>query len=285
MSIAFSIIIPVGSGRTASAALESLTQAGLEKGDEIILVGDGHVPVVPDAYSSLPLRVETVEPGGGANAARNRGASLAVNDYFCFLDDDDAYEAEALSMLRKRIPEVKEARAWSLGWRFRSGRTSRSRARPVWLTEANLRKRNLAGGCSSMVLTRQAFAYAGGFDPKMPAMQDWDLWLRVAQDGPIRVLPDVFVIYEDRLEGRISTDLSRRINGFARLLEKYGETWSAAELAFHQSRLAATRYAAGDGRMSAVFQWRAPVASAYFMWQAVRNRRASDASSKIVQLL
>lgn len=285
MSIAFSIIIPVGPGRDAHPALASLVEAGLKASDEVILVGDGHEPVVPEAYAALPLRIGSLQPGEGANAVRNEGVRLAVHGSLCFLDDDDAYAPHALTRLRLRIREFPELQACSLGWRFRSGRSSRSHARPARLTEANLRKRNLAGGCSSMVLTRQAFEAAGGFDPAMPAMQDWDLWLRVAQHGAIEVLHDIHVLYEDRHLGRISTNAERRIAGFERLLEKYGADWTPAELAFHESRLAATRFSTGLGPWWTIFRWRAPLASAYFMWRAFRNRRASDASSKFVQSL
>lgn len=272
MSIAFSIIIPVGPGRAARAALSSLRAAGLEAGDEVILIGDGHEPSVPKDYASFPLKVGCLPPGAGANAVRNEGARMAVNDVFCFLDDDDAYEAGALSVLRQKVRDTTKPHAWSLGWRFRSGRSSRSHARPDRLTEVNLRKRNLAGGCSSMVLTRKAFEDAGGFDPAMLAMQDWDLWLRVAQHGAIEVLHDIHVIYEDRHAGRISTNTERRIAGFERLLEKYGADWTAAELAFHESRLAAARFSTGLGPWWTIFRWRAPLASAYFMWRALVRR-------------
>lgn len=275
MSIAFSIIIPVGPGRNAVVALESLRAAGLEAGDEVLVIGDGHRPVVPETHGSLPLRVEKVEPGSGANAARNHGAVIAENDIFCFLDDDDAYAGSALSVLKRRIQEQPESRAWSLGWRFRSGRSNRSsRARPDSMDESHLRKRNRVGGCSSMVLRRDAFEQAGGFDREMPALQDWDLWWRVAQAGPIRVLHDIEVCYEDRHADRISRNAERRIAGFERLLEKYGADWTPAELAFHQSRLAATRFAAGSGPWTQILQWRAPLASLYFIWQAVKNRQA-----------
>lgn len=272
MSIAFSIIIPLGPGRDARAALSSLRAAGLEAGDEVILIGDGHEPSVSKDYALFPLKVGCLPPGAGANAVRNKGARMAVNDILCFLDDDDAYEAGALTVLRQKLRNTTEPQAWSLGWRFRSGRSSRSHARPDRLTEVNLRKRNLAGGCSSMVLTRKAFEDAGGFDPAMPAMQDWDLWLRVAQHGPIRVMHDIHVIYEDRHAGRISTNAERRIAGFTRLLKKNGEAWTATEVAFHRSRLAAIRFAAGLGSWWTIFHWRAPLASAYFMWQALVRR-------------
>jgi glycosyltransferase involved in cell wall biosynthesis len=269
LSLRLSIIIPVGPSRDAHTALTSLLEAGLEEGDEVILVGDGHKPVVPETLQSLPLRIADLESGSGANAARNQGVRMAVNDYLCFLDDDDAYLPDALSLLRRRLTEEVEAEAWSLGWAFQSGRSSWSQRRPEWLAEVNLRKRNLAGGCSSMVLSRGLFETAGRFDSVMQAMQDWDLWLRVARDRPIRVLAETFIIYEDTADRRISTDASRRIAGFKRILEKHGKTWSAAEVAFHEARLAAVRYSVGSVGWWEIFKWRAPLASTYFMLKSL----------------
>lgn len=278
MPIAFSIIIPVGPKRDAHTALGSLLTAELEEGDEVIVVGDGHQPEVPESCAALPIWIEELEAGNGANAARNQGAARAGNDIFCFLDDDDAYVRGALSTLRQRIIENPEARAWSLGWQFRSGRSSRSR--PDWLSEKHLCERNVAGGCSCMVLRRDTFEQAGRFDPDMPAMQDWDLWLRVAQATPIRAIKDEIILYEDRCSGRISTDSARRIAGFECLLEKNHSLWPASVVSFHESRLASVRASVGKGTAGKVFRWRAPIASVYFLWQAVRNRKAPGASNK-----
>jgi hypothetical protein len=127
-----------------------------------------------------------------------------------------------------------------------------------------------------MVLRREVFEAAGCFDPDMPAMQDWDLWLRVARDKPIRVIPDVCLLYQDSLGGRISTDAARRIDGLRRLLQKHGKFWSAAERAFHESRLAAIAYSSGQGRWSRIFRWRAPFASLYFLLKSLSSSRSNE---------
>ena len=123
-----------------------------------------------------------------------------------------------------------------------------------------------------MVLTRAVFDQVGGFDPAMPAMQDWDLWLRVVRNEPIRVLSDIVVVYDDKPQGRISTDLSRRVAGLVRLLEKHRAHWGPSVVAFHESRLAATRFEGGNGSWWSIFQWRAPLASFWYMMQALKSK-------------
>lgn len=48
---------------------------------------------------------------------------------------------------------------------------------------------------SSVMFRRSAYESAGGYDPKLRHMEDYDLWLRMARFGEATVLPDVLVAY------------------------------------------------------------------------------------------
>lgn len=288
-----SIIIPVGPGRDARTALGSLAAAGA--GDEVIVVGDGHLP---DLYThfgkGLPLRVLQTPIKGGANAARNLGAATAENHWLAFLDDDDAYLSDALARMRKAValsstgslsPPVAPSPvalpppvAFSLGWRIASGRRQWFARRPAVLSERHLRRRNVAGGCSSLLVRKEALDRIGGFDATMPAMQDWDVWLRLARMGPIHTLAEPCVLYHDHAGPRISTNLDARIAGFERLLQKYGSDWSARVVAFHRSRLAAWRWRNGLGPLLGILEPRAPLASVLFALQAIAAKLYSSRS-------
>lgn len=274
----FSIIIPVGPGRDARRALGSLADSGLSDSDEVIVVADGH-ELSLDAYQlPFPVQFESSETAQGANEARNRGASYAAHPLLCFLDDDDAHLPGALTRLRQIISASPDAQAWSLDWCFDSGRApAHARKRlPAIFRESAIRRRNLAGGCSSMVLRKALFDQVGGFDASLPAMQDWDLWLRIARTTDIHRVPDAMIAYDDRTTQRISTNTSARIRGLAHLLAKHQSFWNAFVCAFHRARIEAARYQAGEGRLTAIFQWRAPLASIGFAIQALcAGRRRS----------
>lgn len=269
-----SILIPVGPGRDAHTALASLTKAGIQPSDEIILVGDGHAVAVPESLRSiLPLHVHRIPNPAGANAVRNFAAARARHSVFCFLDDDDAYLPDALTTVRSAMEHHGDAPAASLAWRMASGRRQWCARRPARLRESNIWRRNVAGGSSSMVVRADAFHAVGGFDPSLPAMQDWDLWLRLARTAPILTIPTPGVLYHDHDGPRISTTASARIAGLAALLDRHARHWPPSVRAFHRARLAAARYKAGLGPWHHIPQRRAPLASLAFAGRAVLTPR------------
>lgn len=48
---------------------------------------------------------------------------------------------------------------------------------------------------STVLMRRDAFSRVGGYDPELSQMEDYELILRLAQEGPISVLPEVLVEY------------------------------------------------------------------------------------------
>ena len=266
-----SVFIPVGPGRDAQQALSSLLTAGLDATDEVIVVGDGHLLQLDEAFKSLPITLTRTPEAKGANAARNLGARMASKDILCFLDDDDQYERNALVQLKSVISKDTESDVWSLGWRFLSERKSRSDQRPSRLLEKNIWRRNIVGGCSSMVLRRATFVESGGFDEAMASMQDWDLWIRLSRITSIITIPETLIIYNDNTGLRISTNQPARITGLTRLLEKNASSWPASVIAFHQARLAAANFSQGTGKWFDIFQIRAPFASVLFALRALRH--------------
>ncbi|MCC5841391.1 MAG: glycosyltransferase [Opitutales bacterium] len=267
----FSIIIPVGPGRDARTALASLPDAGLSPEDDVVVVGDGHRVTIPGKLSPFQVQSGATEVPMGANAVRNKGVRMAQNPVLCFLDDDDAYVPCALHRLKEAIQRNPAAEAWSLSWRFASGRRQWTFRRPAILTNNLIRKRNIAGGCSSLVVRKNTFEAVGAFDEAMSAMQDWDLWLRLSVATPISVVQPPVVIYNDHFGPRISTNLPARIAGLERLLAKHGSQWPASVTAFHRARLACERCRLGSGKRTGIFQAAAPFASVFFFAKSFRR--------------
>jgi len=77
---------------------------------------------------------------------------------------------------------------------------------------------------SSAIVPRAALARVGGFDERLPAAHDYDLWLCLARAGfRFAAVPDALVIRHDHGEARISADLEARSEGtIARLDDKWG---------------------------------------------------------------
>lgn len=269
----FSIIIPVGPGRDGRTALNSLRRAGLGLGDEVLVVSDGHSLDLDAEFGDLPLRVFSIIPRRGANAARNLGAREARGEILCFLDDDDAYFPGALEKIGKAIKKEPDTHAWVLNWRMKSGRSFTLTLYPKIITERKIKRRNQAGGASSMVVRKSIFKKAGGFDESFVAMQDWDLWIRLSRLTSIRRIREPLVIYNDVGRDRISTNRSTRISGLKQLLEKHSGNWGGSVEAYHRARLGAQCWKAGEGKWIHIFQKRAPLASIYFAIKILLCRR------------
>lgn len=267
----FSIIIPVGPGRNAQVALTSLLKAGLSKDDEVIVVGDGHEVLIPSEFESLPIVSTKTPTPSGANAARNLGAEWAKGSILCFLDDDDQYAVNALSEI-SGFTQDSSVGAWSLGWKFLSGRRPRIQKHPSVISEKSIGKRNTAGGCSSMLVRKEVFQQAGGFDQEMPSMQDWDLWLRLCRTTTIRRIPKALIVYDDVHDQRISTNHSARAKGLQKLLQKHRQNWPSRVIKFHEVRLAALRCEIEGGALFDILTLKAPWLSSYYFFKAVFRR-------------
>lgn len=111
MSFRLSLIVTTVGRPTLASTLKSLVGQGWEDGDEILLVGDGPVPVaeclwrqfgLPGRYVEVP---KTVVPDWG-HTPRNLTMPMAVGDYLMALDDDDTMAVGAVAAVRKSLREA-----------------------------------------------------------------------------------------------------------------------------------------------------------------------------------
>ena len=160
--------------------------------DEIIVVDDGsddktydllEKSELLDMRGQLPNIRYLYQENKGVSAARNLGIKEAENEYIALLDSDDAWaktkiERQALKLEKKnfscRITHTEE----------------------IWLKDGQRinpkKKHKKSGGfifekclplcCispSSVLLHRTLFNDYGFFDEKLPACEDYDMWLRL----------------------------------------------------------------------------------------------------------
>ena len=159
---------------------------------ELIVVDDGSAPPVgEDFFEDAPVELRTLlirnETPEGAPKARNRGIWQAKGDWIAFLDDDDAFFPEKIETIARSIRENPEA---DLIYHpaeicmakeqlsYRSGVCDLTNGKDVL---RQLLIRNVVGGTSMTILKRKTLLELGGFDETMPALEDWELWIRVAK--------------------------------------------------------------------------------------------------------
>ncbi|KJS01691.1 MAG: hypothetical protein VR65_08055 [Desulfobulbaceae bacterium BRH_c16a] len=182
MKFDISIIIPSGRpdrvGETIQA-LEQQTLSGLEY--------DIHV-VTPFAdrlerkYTAVHVdRTDLLYPPGGM---RNIGAAASSGDILAFIDDDCVPPQNWLSETMKSLSL--EKRVGAVGCRVVSGDNnfwSRCADYCLFSDYQGFHDRQGALGSAAVLVYRQAFDEAGGFDEALLASEDWDFSLRLQENG------------------------------------------------------------------------------------------------------
>ncbi len=214
-----SVVIPAhGRIATLSEAIASaLTQRDVEV--EVVVVDDGSpVPLAPALAADFPtVRVIRLLRRRGAAVARNAGIDIALGGHVAFLDSDDRFEPEKLARQRRAL-ESSGARWTTCGFHTYDGRH--------WMTTPPrpglLRRRNCLGGTSGL-MADSLLLRAVRFDPRMLAVQDWELYLRLQAVAPGYHLTEPLYFYETRGSDRITRQARWRLLGHVQLYRRHIE--------------------------------------------------------------
>lgn len=199
---------------------------------EVIVVNDGS-PDVDELERVLHPYLDRIvyirQENRGPAAARNVGIRAARSPLVAFLDSDDTWEPEYLTLhveLLQRAPTIDLVypNALFVGDRLLAGR----RFMDVCPSEGEVTfARLVLRHCTVMVSAtarREAIIRAGMFDESLRTSEDFDLWLRLAkQGGRIAYHRRVLVRYRRR-PGSLSSDPMRICQGHLRVLEKAEQT-------------------------------------------------------------
>lgn len=197
---------------------------------EVIVVSDGSIDNTEEVikkYSIKDSRVRFIaySPARGGNVARNTGIEASQGDYIAFLDDDDEWLPRKLE---KQV-EVLD-RDDKIGLVYTGVHiiyvNENAEYNSLSKEQGNLKKRILIDNCvgttSTVILRKSVLKKSGTFDDKLNALQDFDLWIRVAQYSNIGVVPEPMINYYNYLgKKQVSAVTQKYIDAFAYINEKY----------------------------------------------------------------
>jgi len=198
-----SVIIPSynHSSFVRQAILSVVTQT--YKNIELIVVDDGSTDESRAIIRNLRNQYNFKyfeQKNSGSPAAINNGLKNSTGDYICFLASDDFYHTEKIAAqidFYKANPEFGFIHSGCVVVGELGKEISRTD-----LNKTNWDMRNLFNilldscfvSAPSVMIKRSVIEAVGNFDESI-AIEDWDLWLRIAKHYEVGFQPEYFVYY------------------------------------------------------------------------------------------
>lgn len=188
-------------------AIESVLKQGYQ-GFELIVVDDGSEDGTADKLRRYNPRLRLFsQPRRGVAAARNLGVRWANGKYLAFLDSDDLWMPKKLEVqvaFMQAHPEIEICQTEEIwvrnGVRVNPKKRNRKPSGNVFRASLDL----CLVSPSAVMMARELFDRLGGFDEAFTVCEDYELWLRVAVDIPVPLIPESLIIKRGGHEGQLS---------------------------------------------------------------------------------
>ena len=245
---------------------------------EVIVIDDGSTDNTREIVQQFAERVRLIDqPHRGVAAARNAGIAGSRGELVVQLDADDLWLPTALATLVPAFddPTVGLACSDVLVW---DERTPWDRCPRYWerirrpdadtVALAQLLHENFVPNLTCLV-RRSLLERVGGYDERLPPVEDYDMWLRIAlAGGKIRCIDQVQGVYRVRA-GSLSTDLGVKLDSVLRVYEKVISTGRLAPEQRRLVRLEARRRRSGYRTAAVNYLLAGQVAKARrYFWRA-----------------
>jgi glycosyltransferase involved in cell wall biosynthesis len=158
---------------------------------EVIVVNDGSPDDTADVLRPLVEagRIHYIEQANaGQAAARNRGIAEAQGKYIALLDDDDLWPKDKLQnqcQLLENNPQAVMIYGYTRVFSAESEYVYPDTTPPTGQALQAFLVRNWIGSPGQTLIRADALKSINGFDPQIWGCDDWELYIRLAQNGLI----------------------------------------------------------------------------------------------------
>lgn len=223
-----SVVIPVHNrGKYLEQALKSvINQEAVDI--EIIVVDDNSTEDLSPIASNYHCVYVKNKENKGAQYSRNKGVDLAKFPYIAFLDSDDVWHCT--NKLKCQLDVISKNNQVKLVYtplRFIDENDNIIQEalcdNSVEISQnalSFLLRKDFIRTYSSMMIRKSDFLFVGGCDEKLPARQDWDLCLRLAEKGAIAKDSRTSISYRMH-STQISSSGKKKLVGYMCILEKH----------------------------------------------------------------
>ncbi len=186
-----SVIIPTYNGAPWIASTLASVFAQTYTPLEIVVIDDGSTDSTRSLLASYGDRIRLIlnEKNIGVSASRNKAIDAAQGDYIALLDHDDLWEEDKIALQMKLFEEQPElglvysdalcSTEQGHSWRYNEIRPPHS-----GLVLSELLQDNFIT-CTTAVIKKSIFQEVGGFRTDLRMVEDYDLFLKIAEKHPI----------------------------------------------------------------------------------------------------
>ena len=194
MSYSYSVVVPAyNASNTVLRSLASIEAQSLSP-IEVIIVDDAsqdntaalvesHIPRMREA--GIALRCIQLTRNSGPSVARNLGLQEASGDFVAFLDADDVWEVDKLAIVEHAIGESDAAlvcHSYS-----EPGSSASDFHKSLGIKRLSLRQMLWCNPAqTSCAIVRRNIGVK--FDESMRYCEDYDLWLRIAENSSVLII-------------------------------------------------------------------------------------------------
>lgn len=211
---------------------------------ELIVVNDAPsdeilTQQIENLLNSYDISIKYIihETNQGACAARNTGISNATGKYVAFLDDDDEWLPEKLSLQYRKISENNLSLVYCAYNQIDSD--DEKKYVPVKYPSGTLSDfeklltyGNFIGSTSYPLIAMDALTRVGSFNLALKSSQDYELWLRIAQRYSIGYIDKPLVNYYVSEES-ISKNMDNKEQGFIYIINQYSSFYNSNTIAYN----------------------------------------------------
>jgi glycosyltransferase involved in cell wall biosynthesis len=179
-------------------AVESARAAGTDV--EIVVVDDASADETAEVCKNLAgINYVRVEHNQRVAGARNVGLVASRGEYLSFLDDDDTRLPNSLDRQIELFEQASDAGLIYGQAIVESEGRPQNRSYPHECPQGDIFWKLLSRNfipCGSAVFRRSCLSHVGLLDDRIPGLDDWDLWVRIAETFPVIAIETPVTIWQ-----------------------------------------------------------------------------------------